>query len=464
MTPQIATVVYAFGILGLFLLGRDRMARTSKALWLAVAWLLINGSRPVSLWLQSGPRTSSPDASVNGNPLDAFIFGTLTAAGLMVLAGRQRQVGAVLRANLPILLFFAYCALSVLWSDDPFVAFKRWIKAAGDIVMVLVVLTDPEPSDAVKRLLARVGFILIPLSILLIKYYPDLAVYYNYWDGRQYVSGVAADKNMLGVICLVLGLGAWWQCLGAYEERKGRERTRRVIAHGAVLAMVIWLFWLADSKSSLSSFILGGGLIAMARRFRLARRPALVHLVVAAVVGVSFSVLFLGIGAAALEAMGRNPTLTGRTDIWRGLLQMSGNPLLGAGFESFWLGNQLQSAMGGLLRGVNEAHNGYLEVFLNLGGIGVALLALLILTGYRNVVVALRREPDAGRFGLALFVIAVVYSFTEAGFRMLSPMWIAFLLAITAVPKGSRARGFTSVRRLAPDAAASECSAIDVQM
>jgi O-antigen ligase len=216
--------------------------------------------------------------------------------------------------------------------------------------------------------------------------------------------------------------------------------------------------------SSLASFTMGACLIAMTKRFRLARRPALMHLVVAALVGASFSVLFLNIGGGALQAMGRNPTLTGRTDIWRALLHMSGNPLLGAGFESFWLGRQLQWAMGGLLQGVNEAHNGYLEVFLNLGWFGVALLALLIVTGYRNVVVALRREPEAGRFGLALFVIAVVYSFTEAGFRMLSPMWIAFLLAITAVPKRSHARALTSIRRLAPGAAASGRSTIDVQM
>ena len=44
----------------------------------------------------------------------------------------------------------------------------------GDLAMVLVVLTDPDPKLAFKRLLTRAGFLLVPLSVLLIKYYPEL--------------------------------------------------------------------------------------------------------------------------------------------------------------------------------------------------------------------------------------------------------------------------------------------------
>src|SRR5579863_9826309 len=105
--------------------------------------------------------SSLSDTGVDGSPLDAAIFGTILVAGLIVLIGRRRQVKAVLRANLPIVMFFAYCAISIVWSDYPFVSFKRWFKAVGDIVMVLVVLTDPGTSGAVKRLLARVSFILV---------------------------------------------------------------------------------------------------------------------------------------------------------------------------------------------------------------------------------------------------------------------------------------------------------------
>src|SRR5208337_1324676 len=146
MPPPIATTLLVLGIVGLFWLDRDREVRTSKALWIPLLWLLINASRPLSVWLQSGPTMDTPEKYLDGSPIDALLWGILLAAGLIVLAWRGQQVGILLRANGPILLFFAYCALSILWSDYPFVAFKRWNKAVGDVVMILIVLTETDCS------------------------------------------------------------------------------------------------------------------------------------------------------------------------------------------------------------------------------------------------------------------------------------------------------------------------------
>jgi len=46
--------------------------------------------------------------------------------------------------NAPLVVFFLYCAASVFWSDFPIVAFKRWTKVLGNVVMVLVVLTEAD--------------------------------------------------------------------------------------------------------------------------------------------------------------------------------------------------------------------------------------------------------------------------------------------------------------------------------
>jgi exopolysaccharide production protein ExoQ len=436
MPPSVATVIYVGGILMLFLLGWERRRQTSVALWLPVAWLLINSSRPLTLWFRARGAVSLNQALEEGNPLDRNVFLVILTLGVLVLCSRRKKVARFLRANAAIFPFVAYCAVSIAWSDYPFVAFKRWIKLLGDFAMVLIVLTDPDRSSAVKRIFSRVAFVLFPLSVLLIKYYPEVSRYYSPWEGRQYFSGVAVDKNMLGMTCLVFGLGVLWQFLTAYLEKSSQERTRRLTAYAVVLAIVLWLFHMSDSMTSLSCFIMTGGLLTVTSLVRTARKPAVVHLLVAAIVGVSFSVLFLHVDAGALQAMGRNPTLTGRTEIWSGLLAFRGNTLLGTGFESFWLGNRLDRiwASGGLLLGINEAHNGYLETYLNLGWVGVTLLTVLIATGYRNIVIALRRDPAMGRLRVALFTTAVVYSFTEVGFRTTCSVWIAFVLAIMAVP------------------------------
>src|SRR5487761_186065 len=113
MPPAIASAVFAIGILGLFMLDRDRDAKTSKALWIPVLWLLINGSRPVSMWLQMSTPIDTPDQYLDGSPFDRTVYLVLLVAGLIVLLRRGRQVATLLRANAPIILFFLYCFASI---------------------------------------------------------------------------------------------------------------------------------------------------------------------------------------------------------------------------------------------------------------------------------------------------------------------------------------------------------------
>ena len=436
---QIATLVYAMGIAGLFWLNRERNCNASKALWLPVIWLLINSSRPVSVWLRLNPANST-DMYLEGSPFDRNIYLMIVAAGVAVLWGRRSAVTRFLQSNPAIIAFFLYCAISCVWADHPDVSLKRWIKAIGDVVMVLIVLSDRERVFAVKQVLARVGFILIPVSILLIKYYPDMARYYSKWEGKMFVAGVAEDKNMLGMTCLIFGLGAWWRVLGAFRDYKRKERVRFLIAHGALLAMVCWLFWMANSMTSISCFAMAAAVITATTLFRFARRSVGLHSVVSGVISTAFSVLFLNVGGGALETMGRNSTLTGRTDIWKGLLKVGANPVFGTGFQSFWVGEHLRKVwnMGGLLNGINESHNGYLEVYLNLGAVGVVLLVMLLLTGYVSITKRLGADAVLGTLCLGFFTTAVIYGFTEAsGFGIMNPVWFAFLLAVTKVPKSN---------------------------
>src|SRR5437879_771788 len=153
MSPSVATGLCVLCIAVLLLLERNRKAEVSSALWIPLIWLSMAASRPMSLWLGGTTVVESTDPGLEGSPLDAFIFAVFMAAGLMVLLARRRRARTFWRANGPMFAFFLYCAVSALWSDYPFVAFKRWTKFAGDLTMVLVVLTDPRPTTAIKWLL-----------------------------------------------------------------------------------------------------------------------------------------------------------------------------------------------------------------------------------------------------------------------------------------------------------------------
>jgi O-antigen ligase len=266
----------------------------------------------------------------------------------------------------------------------------------------------------------------------LIKYYPSLGRGYSPWDGKQLFTGVGDNKNGLGVISLVLGLGALWHFLELYQNRRKNFRAKQLMAQGIVLLMALWLMWIANSMTSLSCFFMATALIAATKLRIVSLMPRAVHVLIAVMLIVSFSVLFLDIGGGVMETMGRDSTLTGRTEIWKVVLGMKGSPVLGTGFESFWLGKRLEKIWSLYWWHPNEAHDGYLEIFLNLGWIGVTLLALVLLTSYQKVIGAFRRDSITGRLMMVYFVVAVAYNFTESAIRPLSPVWITLILAMTA--------------------------------
>lgn len=434
MSPVIASVVFAILILGLFWLDRDPKARTSPFLWLPVLWLALAGSRSVGQWLNMAAPESS-DAIMEGSPLDRVVYASLVALGIVVLITRGRQIAGFLRANLPIVMFFVFCLASLIWSDFPDVAFKRWTKAVGDFVMVLIVVSEREPLTAIKRLMTRTALFLIPLSVLFVKYYSEIGRVYGRWEGEAHYVGVTTNKNTLGAICLFFGLGAMWQLIGLYKDRLAPNRRGRMMAQGLLLAMALWLFRMADSMTALGCFLFASVLLLAMNFYKPARRPVFMHVLIGAVLFASVAVLFLGMDPGVLAMMGRNPTLTDRTEIWSIVLRLVDNPILGAGFESFWLGPRLESMWQAYAWGPGEAHNGYIEIYLNLGWAGLVLLAVVIAAGYRQVMAAYRKNAPVSSLMLTFFVVGLIYNFTEAAFfRMMAPAWIFFLLAITAVP------------------------------
>jgi O-antigen ligase len=175
--------------------------------------------------------------------------------------------------------------------------------------------------------------------------------------------------------------------------------------------------------------------MVMTQLFQKARNATILNLAVAATILVPFSAMFLGIGSGLVQNLGRNTTFTGRTAIWHCAIPMVGNPIIGEGFESFWLGQRLLDIERCIDQGLNQAHNGYIEVYLNLGWLGLILLAILLVTAFRRVVKAARCQTRAGSLRLAFFIVAVDYNFSEGGFKMMNPVWIFLLAAIAIIPE-----------------------------
>lgn len=436
MNPSLASLICACGIAGLFYLDREHTTGTSKALWIPILWVAIVGSRAVSEWFGITP--TGPNAQLEGSPVDAAVFGLLELAAFGVLIFRRKRVRALIAANWPILIYFAYCLISVIWSSHTDVALKRWIKALGDVAIVLIIVTEPRPGVAIRRLISRVGFVLLPASVLLIKYYGDLGRGFTA-SGVPTNTGVTTNKNSLGVMLLVISLGTLWEVIRLLRAKRSPDRRRHLVAQVTLLIFGICLLEMANSQTSIACFILGGGMIILTGMRAVMRRPARVHALCLSIVLVGGLVLLLGGSTDVVHAMGRKSSLSGRTDIWAALLPTAVNPIIGAGFESYWISpNAAKFANTLALEGwyhpgvLNEAHSGYIEVYMELGWVGVVLISLVLITGYKRAIAAYRCNPSIGGLMLAYIIAAAVYSITEAGFRMMDCIWVFLLLAIVS--------------------------------
>jgi O-antigen ligase len=351
----------------------------------------------------------------------------LIALAMVVLWRRRQATVDILRRNAPIILFLLYCLLSVSWAEFPLVSFKRWVRGAGDVMMILVILTDKDPKTALKAVITRIGFLLVPLSILFIRFYPELGRTYSV-GGRAMWTGVCTDKNALGALCMVIGAVVLWRLLDLVRSRESVHRAAQLTAMTAVFLMVVYLLPLVDSKTAQMCFLFATVVVVFRRLFR---KPWAIFSFTVGTLAACYAVLIAGIGGDALETIGRDATLTGRTAVWANVLRYAQNPWFGAGYENFWVGDRLIALA---VWGGNQAHNGYIEIYVNLGWVGLFFLAIVILAGLRTVTASSRINPEWGPLKVAFFLICLTYNFSESAFKMMTPVWMMFIWATLSTP------------------------------
>jgi exopolysaccharide production protein ExoQ len=412
-----------------FLYRRDIRERpnVTGALWIPLIWFLIICSRQVSEWLTLFGLHAGAVTLEEGSPLDACVYFVLIAAGLYVLHQRQASLSEIIRNNQWFTIFLLYCLVSIVWSDFPFVAFKRWFKVLGHPIMALIVLTEPDPMEALTKLMKRCAYVIVPVSILFIKYYPEMGRGFDQWSGGAVNTGITTNKNALGGDCLILGFFFFWHLLQTLPRERGKPRRNELLLTGGFLLATWWLLSMAHSSTSLVSLSLGA-LIVVILGLRFVNKRLIGTYLVIGVLAFVVAELAFGIYASAIQLLGKDPTLTDRTLLWSELLKVKINPLFGTGFESFWLGERFQKFAESRWWQPNEAHNGYLETYLNLGLVGLFLLVGLLIATFWKSRRELLRNFEFGRFRLGFLAAVVAYNWTEAAFKNISPLWCIFCL------------------------------------
>jgi O-antigen ligase len=400
--------------------------------WAPLVWMFLAGSRWASSWLNLSGPLNSVDAYAEGSPVDRAVFFALIVWGVVVLVRRRIDWRRVFGRNSWLALYLLFCLSSILWTDDAFILVKRWFKDLGNPIMVLVLLTEDRPYYALTTTLRRLAFLLLPLSALFVRYLPELGRAYHP-DGSPMYTGVGHQKNDLGLMCLTAGLYLAWKLL---HPRTSQLPVGQFDRYDVVLAgLMAWLLRMSDSQTSFACLVAAIAVLLIARMPIFSRRPA--RIVPCLIWGVLAYVALdaaVGVRDHLLMALGRDPSLTNRTELWDVVRMQRGSAWVGTGFMSFWTGDRMQAIWDALGGGINQAHNGYLEQYVNLGIIGVLFIIVLMVITLMRIWRQLPGAPAIALLRLCLLVCAILYNYTEASFYGINNMWVLLLAASIEPP------------------------------
>ena len=463
----LALLIFLALIFWLLALDRKRERGVSAALWIPTLWLLVISSRPVSQWLHPGAPDPLPPTDLDGSPIDRFFYFGIIIAGYAVLARRRLNWGQVFARNRWIFVFYAFLALTSIWSADPFVSLKRLIKDFGNVVMILVVLTERNPITAVKSLLSRCTYVLLPLSVLFIQYFPALGRGYTPFTWEPCFTGVTSGKNTLGEVLIIFGLFLVWQgsevwmplkrmladffcyerrnlhhhdSYKAIRERRGPNKAE-VLAWLLVISMELWLLGKTHSSTALGCFVFGSIILFLMRMPFFQRRTRHLGIWGIVIVGAVFILnSVFNLAGFFAEILGRDATLTGRTEIWDRVLHSQTNPILGEGFWIFWDTEKATNLFSDYFFRMPQSHNGYIEMYLDGGLVAVSILVGLVLSFLCKAKTDILRGDSFGILYLLFALAPLIYNYTEAAFARLTLVWFAQLLAGIQVPLRRPAR------------------------
>ncbi len=320
-----------------------------------------------------GPLFTNPTDPDGGEAL-RLIWPPVYLLTLGFIALHPVNVWRVLLRSWPLVLLGGLTLISAVWSIDPGTTVRRGLAVVMTLVFGLWLAARYSWPDLI-RLIALMFAILAVGNGVAGALFPGFGVMNEIHVGAW--KGLWWEKNTLGAMM------AWASLSFLAAGFAARSRMEQRIWFGLVLLSAA-LVLLSTSRTALLALLIctaGPVGIALTRRgFGFAALAIFAGLCgLASILGV----LIVGPGVI-LEALGRDATLTGRTDIWQGLIStIMAQPWTGYGYGVFW------SVENGPVFWIRQAtawevptaHNAWLETALSLGLPGVGLAVFVIFKG-----------------------------------------------------------------------------------
>jgi O-antigen ligase len=337
--------------------------------------------------------TAAGDGSITLQLLWCVFYGVAGA----ILLTRERLSLLVAGMDRWLLAILAIAFVSILWSQAPVLTAQRCFGLLGTFICGLY-LRSRFSTREILRIVALAAMILAAITILFVVIFPGQVhdpLYTSAWRGPF------QQKNGLG---RVMAMGILATILGGL----GTNRILGVLGVGMTSLVLLK----TDSHTSLLALVMAIGLAAIARWLRRPDRrlAALGAVFILMSLWIPFT-LWIGGPLGALDGVGRDSTLTGRSQLWSEVWSaIHHHEILGTGFGAFWRvsSSEVQHIWSGIGWQAPHAHNGFLDAWLELGLVGVMVITLCLV---RNLVCNLKRIMRGGFGDAAAIVHLVIFSF-----------------------------------------------------
>lgn len=373
-----------------------------------------------------GPLFADP-ADPESSAILRLIWLPVYAVTLALMLLRPGGVARAVFGNPLLIGLLALTLISVLWSVESGTTIRRSFALIMTSCLGVWMAARWSWSEIVVRIASAFGLIAV-LSLVFALAVPSIGVDYVVHDGAW--RGVFWEKNTLGAMMA-------WGSIACLAALACDPRHRMV--WGVLAVLCAGLVLLSTSKTALLSLMLGGGglmgIVLSRRGFGFAAL-----MLFGLLTGASFLALVLLIAPVELiEALGRDATLTGRTDIWVVLIdQVMARPWTGYGYQAYWADEQGPMHWVRLATSwdVPTAHNGWLEVSLAIGLPGAVVMAVLLLNALRRALSRLYRGLET-YWALPFLAMMALVSISESNLLVQNDLgWVLFVM--TAIKLGDR--------------------------
>ncbi len=436
MTSAIALLLCTIFVFFLLRIDRKQFPDASIYLWVPTVWILITFSKPLGVWFQSGGSTME-----EGSALDRIVLSALLCLGIITLVKRKFNWSNAIRENIWLILLLSYCFISCLWSDIPFISFKRSIRDLTAITMAFLVASETEPKKSLESIFRRTIYILIPFSYLLINYYGQYGRMYLHHDGALMWVGVTLHKNQLCQLCLFSVFFLIWANIKRFQEKGEIASRYHTYLDVIILILTFWIMigpqhsFFYSATSTVSLIV---GLLVFIWIYRQTMKTGassnqkIVFLILRTLIifVIIYGTVTPFLGKLSIidfaSFVGRDQTLTGRTEIWERLVPAAmSRPFFGYGNGGFWTTGTRE------MYAIMSSHNGYLEVILELGFVGLTLYAIFFLSIIRKAILIMNQDFYWGSYLTCFLFMVVVHNITEVSMSSLSGVILTVLLFVS---------------------------------